>query len=428
MRRKLTIITIVLLAVVFCSPQSFSQTGKWTQLFPKHSPPPRSGHGMAYLGDDKILVFGGWKLGIGTLGDTWIYDLSDNEWTEVKCDSSPKPRDLPAMAQIAEGKALFFGGDLDPGYTDDTWLFDLGTMKWRELQPKRKPYRRARAVCTSCGDNKILLYSGDGCPLNYSVYEDGYCHDTWIFDLEKNEWDSITNNYPRGRVGAQMCEVDNDRIVLYGGWTSVMGNPDVFIFNINNQKWKLFIPKINNLYRDYSSMVKLVQNTAFVFGGCTFEGSLIDDSWILDMDDSTWIELSINQKPQARYYHNMAKIAEGKVLLFGGAIKGDALNDTWLFEYDPTGVKDSSNLLIAQVTVINKSGISQINITNLSEGQLEIELYDLNGNLVKNLYSNYNIQKEFEFEFSTAELQTNAYFFIVKTKYANYYKQILVVH
>jgi hypothetical protein len=267
------------------------------------------------------------------------------------------------------------------------------------------------------------------------VYQDGFCHDTWIFDLDKIEWDSITNNYPRGRENAQMCEIDSNRIVLYGGHTSTIINADIFIFDESLNKWNKFIPKINNLYRSSSSMVNLTKNFTFVFGGgtqgnpgSTAEDQFSDDSWILDMDDSTWIELNLNLKPQGRYHHNMAKIGDGKVLLFGGVKKGNALNDTWLFEYDPTGVKDSSNILIAQVTVINKSDFCQVNISNLSEGQLEIEVFDLNGNLVKNLYSNYNLNKEFNLEFSTSELPTNVYFLVIKTKQANYHKQILIIH
>jgi N-acetylneuraminic acid mutarotase len=431
MSKFLQIMTITLLVVFLCSTSSFSQTGKWTQLLPAHSPPPRASHCMAYLDDDKVLIFGGDNLDPDLLGDTWIYDLSDNEWTEVKCDSSPPPRDLSTMAQISTGKTLLFGGNLgwDYGYANDTWLFDLETMKWIELHPQRKPYRRDRASITSYGNNKILLYSGNGCPIYYSVYEDGYCHDTWIFDLEKIKWDSITNNYPRGREGAQMCEIDSNRIVLYGGWTSTKYNTDMFIFDKLLKKWIKFVPKINNIWRDYSSLVAINQNISFVFGGATNLSSLIDDSWILDMEDSTWIELNLDLKPQGRYLHKMAKITEGKVLLFGGVDKHSLYNDTWLFEYDPTGVKDSNNVLFSKANIIHKSNnICEIQISNLSEGMIDIEIYDFNGGLLKNFYSDFNIQKELNIEFNTEEFVSGSYFIVIKTKEANYYKQIFVVH
>jgi hypothetical protein len=268
--------------------------------------------------------------------------------------------------------------------------------------------------------------------LEYSVFQDGFCHDTWIYDLNKNEWDSISNNFPRGRELAQMCELDSNRLVLYGGHTS---NPDMFIFDKSTNHWQLFKPKENNLLRGASSMVNLTKNKSFVFGGntqgnpgSTSEDQCNNDLWILDMDDSTWVELKIDLKPQGRYLHNMAKIGEGKVLLFSGCTKDETITDTWLFEYDPTGVKDSTNVLFAQVKVINISnGNYEIHLSNLSAGTIEMELYNTNGDFVKRLYSDYNAQPNFNLEVNTAEFTSGAYFLEIKTKDATYHKQIMVV-
>ena len=37
-------------------------------------------HGMAYLGDDKVLLFGGMLSTGGNYQETYIYDLSQNTW------------------------------------------------------------------------------------------------------------------------------------------------------------------------------------------------------------------------------------------------------------------------------------------------------------------------------------------------------------
>jgi hypothetical protein len=426
MRKILSIITIVLLTVVFCSTQSFAQTGKWTQLLPTHSPPLRVSFRIAYLGEDKVILFGGRLTENSTLiGDTWIYDLSDNEWTEVKCDTSPRAREFPAMTHIADGKILLYGGLLegDYGLGSDTWIFDLETMKWKELFPARHPVARDRAVCAYSEENKALLYGGNG--------KLDFCDDTWIYDLGKNEWDSITNYFPRGREVAQMCEINDNDLALYSGHTSSYkyNNSDVFIFSKNSMAWR----KINlikpNKYRDFTSMVKLVDNVALVFGGMTDSTWYNDDTWLLDIKDSTWIQLNLELKPPKRCYNYLAGIGQGKAILFGGAGVDYDLNDTWLFEYDPTGVKDSNNFLIVQFKINDLSnGKCQVICNNLPEGQLDIDLYDINGNLVQNIYSKYNIQKELNWEFNTEDLQTNVYFLVLKTKQANYHKQIMVVH
>jgi hypothetical protein len=282
----------------------------------------------------------------------------------------------------------------------------------------------------------VLLYAGYGCPYSYSIDHCGWCDDTWIFDLVKCEWDSLFHGYPRGRNGAQMCELNETDILLYSGHTSIGRTPDIFVYSQIQNEWERLEPKVDNLKRVSSSMVQLNNNISMVFGG-NAQGNIesptntkyADDTWIFNYDDTTWIELKLENKPQGRYYHQMSKVKNGKAILFGGGGKGSLLNDTWLFEYDPTGIQDSTNILFTQVKVIYKAtGNCEIQLKNLNIGNINIELFNINGVFVKNLYSNSNFQNELNFEFDTNEFSSGSFFVVIKTKNANYYKQILVVH
>jgi protein gp37 len=41
---------------------------------------------MAYIGDDKVIIFGGISgNSFAAIDETWVYDLSDNSWTQKYC-------------------------------------------------------------------------------------------------------------------------------------------------------------------------------------------------------------------------------------------------------------------------------------------------------------------------------------------------------
>jgi hypothetical protein len=110
----------------------------WTLKSPSTRPPAKQLSAMASLGGDKVLLFGGmtstsfiyegnvyydWEYGSN---DTWVYDLSDDNWTLRTPSSNPEPRLHHVMASIENGKVLLFGG-LCPGcpvvHPNDTWLY-----------------------------------------------------------------------------------------------------------------------------------------------------------------------------------------------------------------------------------------------------------------------------------------------------------------
>ena len=91
---------------------------------------------MAYIGGDQVLLYEG-----GPSMKTWVYDLSANTWT---CEY-PSPGPLwshlgYAMAYIGGDQVLLFGGfHPSAGYSDDTWVYDLSDNTWTEQNPSSRP-------------------------------------------------------------------------------------------------------------------------------------------------------------------------------------------------------------------------------------------------------------------------------------------------
>ncbi len=394
---------LILFLEILSNSYTTAQTGKWTQLFPQNSPEPRGQLMMAQLYDGKVLMFGGKTLNENgdneIVNETWIFDLQKNNWTQIFCDSLLPPRSLAAMSYIDTGKIILFGGEFIYGenFINYTWMFDAEKMNWEKLFPAKSPYYRDRAISAYLGNKKILLFGGEGCPYDWSKYEDGYCHDTWIFDLNKMEWDSVMNDFPRGREAFQMCELKENEVLLYGGWMSSFFSKDryqTYIFDETRRNWYLLNPKIENLKRNSSTMVQLQDDITMVFGGDTrsmdtsaASGTQWDnDTWIFNFKDTTWTQLNLEIKPPARYYHQASKISKGKAIIFGGAFHNQVFGDTWLFEYDPTSVKEDGRNNLIDFT--QKGNDIEIHLIDNGNYISKIKLYDYMGNLLEEFNSN----------------------------------------
>ncbi|MEW5761411.1 MAG: kelch repeat-containing protein, partial [Candidatus Thermoplasmatota archaeon] len=206
----------------------------WTQKFPKNAPSARNYHAIASIyNDDKILLFGG-EDGTGKKDDTWVYDLSDNSWTQKLQTDKPSGRIYHTMATVYnDDKVVLFGG-LDSTYKDDTWVYDLSNNEWKEKPQINKPPARIRhAMASFYNDDKVVLFGGSDAP--------GAKNDTWIYDLSEEEgngkWEQKTQaNEPSARQSHAMATVYNDdKVVLFGGYNATLykRKDDTWVYNLS---------------------------------------------------------------------------------------------------------------------------------------------------------------------------------------------------
>ncbi|MFZ0281607.1 MAG: kelch repeat-containing protein, partial [Bacteroidales bacterium] len=199
----------------------------WTQKTPASSPIARFDHRMVWMGGDKVMLFGGGNSYSDRRNDTWIFDLSDNSWTQMSPTTSPSGRRLHAMSRIGNGKAILFGGETGSLYCDpftslnntngETWIYDLGTNTWTQLNLASKPEARSGSAMAFLGGSKAMLYGGNSvnCSSWYVSLDD-----TWIFDLNSNTWSEyIGTPIPPASTRHNLAETSEEggSIVLYGG-------------------------------------------------------------------------------------------------------------------------------------------------------------------------------------------------------------------
>ena len=111
----------------------------WLELNTTITPTNRYWEDMTYdESAQKVILFGGRNPGgIGdALDDTWIFDPSNDQWTEVLPTSHPSYRFHFSIIYVPDTeKTIMFGGFRFPDTCfDETWSFDYSVNDWKLLK------------------------------------------------------------------------------------------------------------------------------------------------------------------------------------------------------------------------------------------------------------------------------------------------------
>ena len=167
-------------------------TNTWTQKFPNNPPQGRGRFGMAYDSiDHKVILFGG-NDGNNKLGDTWVYDVAMNTWTQVFPAVSPSRRsDCYMVYDPFAGKTVLFGGyDDNIDFLDDTWTYCIVTNMWTRMFNNPRPFTRAvHSLVYDEATNQVVCFGG--LSLGPTYYDD-----TWTYRLESRNTEGYCVSEP----------------------------------------------------------------------------------------------------------------------------------------------------------------------------------------------------------------------------------------
>ncbi|WP_455391694.1 Kelch repeat-containing protein, partial [[Eubacterium] cellulosolvens] len=303
----------------------------WLYLNPATKPPARDDHMMAAVwGTDKIVMYGGRNFVSARYNDTWVYDLSDNTWTQKFPIDNPGHRDATSMAAIwGTDKVLIFGGAGGLS-NNDTWIYDLSDNNWTRKYPANRPNEMHMQTLTSisCTD-KVLLFGG--------IYNLGgiYSNDTWIYDLSDNNWTLMnTDPKPDARADYGMSFIYNtDKVVLFGG--GFQSGPsylnDTWIYDLSDNKWTEAIVTKQPAPSSSNGMAAIYGTDKIViFIGSTTTGPK-NQTWIYDLSDNTWTEMFPINPPSIRIHFRLDSVfGTNKVIMFGGSTPWT--DESWEFK------------------------------------------------------------------------------------------------
>lgn len=357
----------------------------WTLSYYPSSPPGRRYHSMTYNSVDKIdILFGGTGPMVGN--DTWVYNASNSTWTECHPKASPCDRMSSAMAySTLTNCVLLFGGKQDETYLNDTWSFDYASGEWTEHFPSQHPYPRSSYSMVYNQKNGVFVLFGGLYTSPNKPYEI-YFGDTWTYNYSSNEWtDMSPSTSPEARSDHAMA-YDNSTgsIVLFGGKNGKNSLNDTWIYDTTNNSWIKCDPTMAPAPRNDHCMVEYHdKGSIFLYGGKAGT-QIFEDLWTYDLSNNIWMELLALNGPSARTDMALTyEVASKELLLFGGYNSTYSNDDNFMddyWKYNPT--KNTWNYLGEQNAPLPRDGFgiaynSKDNIGVLFGGRHIISQYEL---------------------------------------------------
>lgn len=306
---------------------------KWINKFPSGHPEKRDSHAMATFYDtDKILLFGGSFRGtVPDNNETWVYDLSDNKWTQQKPSYSPSARTSHAMAMIYNTDKIVLYGGFQSGGINDTWVYDLSDNKWTLMNPETKPpHITCHCMAPIYNDDKVVMFGG--------YYYDGnfqYYNDTWVYDFSDNLWYNMNpQEPPPARCETGMAAISStDKIILFGGNLGEFNrSDDTWVYDFSDNQWTEMNPISKPTTRDNHAMATICNDDKIMLFGAHGFNMYGWETWIYDLSESEWTKLDLNTEPTGRFDHALASIYNTKKIVMFGGYQGD--EDTWLFDLE----------------------------------------------------------------------------------------------
>lgn len=273
--------------------------GHWTQLHPVRRPMARTALPLVYIGDHRVLLFGGETRDtdlppMRNTADTWIFHTDSGTWEEIETEHAPAPRcHQDADYSPDHGLVFLLGGfkndaprEEEPRFDvwDDMWTYDVAARDWRQVTPLG--YLPARSA-----------------------------NDAVVYDPERRSFLVVT------AAGMRLWSPDE------GVWIKVprprlhdASGADLGVFSFMQSHVCGLDPKTGKL---------------LVFGGERMkpERRITNDTYSYDLETNTMVRLECPDAPAPRTRPGFAYDSKrGYFVLFGGSVdQATRLGDLWRF-------------------------------------------------------------------------------------------------
>jgi len=275
-------------------------SNKWTKMNCTTKPSARSGHSMVYdLTYHVTILFDGGMASEGYKDDTWVYNLTSNIWTDMNPQGNkPDIRSLYGMIyDVVNELTVIFGGFDSNEFKGDTWIYNLTSNTWTDMNPQGNiPIARANLGMMYDVIHEVTIIFGGSSDL-------GLRDDTWKYNLSSNTWTEMNpqGGKPSARWGSGMVyDITQEVAILFGGSSgSPLAMDDTWVYNLKN----LGVPILNQIIPSTSvtGVINLLWNDVPY---ATFYEIYRDTSYIIDTSILTPIATIAETQFQDTLYSN----------------------------------------------------------------------------------------------------------------------------
>jgi len=316
---------------------SFTPDPTWSEITPSGPlPPGRHRHTAVYdPARERMIVFGGHLINVGTLNDTWALPLTPNAtWIQLLPNGSPPEARYGhyAICDPAGDRMIMFGGYGYPGYFRDTWQLSLeDPPSWSQLATSGRPgYGSGAAAVYDPVASRAVVFWGQ--PAGYTETLTLSGGPTWRTLVG-------SGGTPGVRYGhTALYDPLRDRLLFFGGveiqpYLSAYRGDTWALSLPGNPTWSLLAaPGSGPVSRAWHAAVYDGRRDRMIVIGGSDGDSLLDDVWAFSFAEPVaWMRLTPSgATPSARFRHTAVYDPVGdRVVLFGGN-DGERRNDVWM--------------------------------------------------------------------------------------------------
>ncbi len=271
----------------------------------------RSVHAAVRLGDGRVLVVGGTKMGDVPIASAELYDPKADAWSSAGAMATARANF--AVALLANGKVLVAGGNdnaLPTSSTPKAELYDPLANAWSAAPSMAAT--RANAYAAPLEGGKVLVAGGS------STAE--------IYDATSNTWST----------GGTLSGVEKNTgglLVAEGGKVVLLSGDHVRVYDPKTGKWTDG-PNAPNSRNSYTPIALPDGRLVAMAGGITLAGGfrLPMGGDIYSAASNSWVAKT-SEGVKGRWWPSVT-LRDGKQLVvIGGALDvGDALNSAEIYE------------------------------------------------------------------------------------------------
>ena len=340
-----------------------SKSPQYAKIPNIQNPPPRWGHTFTPLSDDRIALYGGQSLTLGTLNDLYIYSLKTRKWTKpINCTGLPRCWHSSTYIPSRQLLISFGGESMNPKSgkavtTDQIMVLDTDIMLWYPpVCSGIKPTARSgHTACLLPTTNSLIIFGG--------TRKGKWLNSILCLDTNRWKWSSpkIKGEPPRPRSYHTSTPISDNRIVIFGGNDGKQCFNNLYVLDANGteDQWNWIYPQVSGKgpspRTGHTATLLEDGKSILIHGGWDPNedddlDTIFDDSFILDTTEWVW-----SKGPQRKYggggpekgakrVGHCSVLVEGQgskeVLSFGGrTMDAEFGNDFQVFHMEKNSVE-----------------------------------------------------------------------------------------
>lgn len=278
----------------------------WSVAAPMSTP--REGHTATLLPNGRVLVVGGHD-GTASLGSSEIYDPVGNSWSTPIATSHPTYSHT--ATKLSNGTVLVTGGySTTEGVSNHAHVFDGGS--WVQMSDMRSP--RLGHAAIAMRDGGLILVGGQ------TTGSGSHTNLVDFFNTNTQGFDSRPNDLT-ARAFLGLAELTTGDLLAFGGEDTTGARTMSARYYPSANQWLQTGP----LIRQRSSMAwASVGTEVLACGGFPGRGDLITANCEMYNPVQNGWDAGVPPMSVPRRSHTMTELANGQVLVVGGAISDSA--------------------------------------------------------------------------------------------------------